>query len=128
MKICKVCRVNQPLNMYTEVGGYYRGKCKPCYREWQRGYAGRIRRTGYYKAIDLKRKYGMTLADFSHLLADQEYKCAICFREVNLVVDHNHLTGEVRGLLCGRCNRALGMLEDNPVLAENLAEYLRKRE
>lgn len=127
MKTCKVCKQEQPLDMYTSVGGYYRGKCRPCYNTWQRAYTKRIRSPKYYKTVDLKRRYGLGLNDYEHMLADQDNACAICKREVTLVVDHNHMTKQVRGLLCGRCNRALGMIEENPELADELAVYLRTR-
>lgn len=47
---------------------------------------------------------------------------------LQLAVDHNHKTGKVRGLLCRRCNQALGKLEDDPALFEAAATYLRKVE
>ena len=58
-------------------------------------------------------------------------ECAIChkvfekFREKH--GDHSHLTGKGRGVLCGNCNHALGMLKDNPELCEAAAAYLRER-
>lgn len=47
-----------------------------------------------------------------------------CHR-IKLVVDHDHATGKVRGLLCHNCNRALGLLHDNPVTINNALEYLK---
>lgn len=47
--------------------------------------------------------------------------CTICGDEGNLVVDHDHKTNQVRGLLCNHCNRGLGHFKDNP----NLLEYAR---
>lgn len=62
----------------------------------------------------------------------QESRCAICgkaepdtpSREETLHVDHDHVTGAVRGLLCSTCNVATGMLKDDPALARKVAEYL----
>jgi hypothetical protein len=62
----------------------------------------------------LKRKYGITLEDFEALLAAQGGGCAICGREGVDHVDHDHRTGRVRGILCFRCNVALGQLDDDP--------------
>jgi hypothetical protein len=76
-------------------------------------------------------KYGMTGADYETLLNEQGGKCAICDATYSktraLAVDHDHDTGQVRGLLCGRCNSALGMLGDDPETAAKATAYLRER-
>jgi transcription elongation factor Elf1 len=61
------------------------------------------------------RKYGLTREEISKILIEQEFSCPICGKELldDFVVDHNHETGEVRGLLHANCNTALGMLEDD---------------
>lgn len=81
------------------------------------------------------RAHGMTLADYQARVAEQDGKCAICRREETargstgrirrLGIDHDHTTGEVRGLLCHACNVALGLLNDDPELLEAAAGYLR---
>jgi hypothetical protein len=55
----------------------------------------------------------------------QDGRCLICAEATTLAVDHDHRTGEVRGLLCSLCNRALGHFRDAPVLCERAALYLR---
>jgi hypothetical protein len=72
----------------------------------------------------LKRKYGLTLEDFDRMLADQNGGCAICGTQGVDHVDHSHTTGEVRGILCFRCNAAIGQLDDDPERARALARYL----
>lgn len=57
-------------------------------------------------------RYGITLADYDQMWADQNGKCAICDRERQLDVDHDHDTGEVRGLLCRSCNMRLHAFEN----------------
>jgi len=89
-----------------------------------------------YKYVDrydgiLRRTYGITLACYEDMHKAQKGLCAICGRpdEVDgrrLAVDHNHDTGEVRGLLCGPCNRALGLLQDSTKVLENASKYLTK--
>ena len=80
----------------------------------------------------LKKQFGMTLEAYDQMLAAQNGVCAICRKPETakdgyggvkrLSVDHNHETGKVRGLLCGRCNTGLGFFKDNPdVLAEATA-------
>jgi hypothetical protein len=72
----------------------------------------------------LKRKYGLTLEGFDALLASQGGGCAICGKPDVDNVDHDHRTGQVRGILCWNCNIALGQLEDDPNRARAVAEYL----
>lgn len=78
---------------------------------------------------DFKRKYNLTLEAYAALLEKQQGKCALCLREQTerLHVDHNHSTGEVRGLLCERCNRALGLFADSPALLASAVRYLEER-
>ena len=80
------------------------------------------------KNYNLQHKYDITLDDFMSMLKAQQEKCKVCLRDIIMfagrkskkngaVVDHDHLTGRVRGLLCHSCNRAIGLLSDN---TENL--------
>ncbi len=75
------------------------------------------------------RKFGLTDLDYNKLLAAQNGLCAICHKrpgKKRLAVDHCHKTGRVRGLLCTRCNIAIGCLMDSPDLARAAAEYLER--
>jgi hypothetical protein len=76
----------------------------------------------------LKRKYGITIDDYDHMFEKQRGVCAICGEprpeERTLHVDHDHLTGAVRGLLCFRCNNSLGDLRDDRELVQRAADYL----
>jgi RNA polymerase-binding transcription factor DksA len=76
----------------------------------------------------LKRKYGMTLADYDRLFEQQGGVCAICGEprpeERTLHVDHDHVTGVIRGLLCFRCNNALGDFREQYELFQAAADYL----
>jgi len=78
---------------------------------------------------DLKRRFGLSLGEYDDLIQKQQGGCAICGGKDQtgrrLSVDHDHSTDQVRGLLCGNCNRALGAFQDNPVLIERAARYLR---
>jgi len=74
----------------------------------------------------LKFDYGMSIEEFDAMSVDQQGRCAIC-RQVpdhRLHVDHDHVTGEIRRLLCRNCNLAIGYLKDSPDLARAAAEYL----
>lgn len=84
----------------------------------------------------LEREYGITIDEYNNLLKKQDYKCAICGGEgfvmdssrhkIKLVVDHDHTTGAVRGLLCHNCNRALGLLHDSEKNLLNAVDYLKR--
>lgn len=80
-----------------------------------------------YRAQRLKYMYGITQEEYESMLISQKNLCAICrgkCKRGNLGVDHCHDTGLVRGLLCENCNRALGLMKDNPDLLRIAAEYL----
>lgn len=72
--------------------------------------------------------YGITAEQKQQILDYQEHQCPICERYLTEShvpsIDHCHVTGSVRGVLCRRCNAALGMLEDSPALVERALEYL----
>jgi uncharacterized protein YbaR (Trm112 family) len=80
------------------------------------------------KKSELKRLYGITFEDYIEMLVEQDQVCAICKEECKtrkmLSVDHDHQSGKVRGLLCNRCNRAIGMMKDDIVILENAIQYL----
>jgi hypothetical protein len=114
----------------------YRSECKPCASEATKRWI----RDNPEKARGLREKrslatYGLTVDDYWELFHDQDGQCAICDRpetsidtrtgEVfRLSVDHCHDTGKVRGLLCHRCNRAIGLLDDDPAVLRKAINYL----
>lgn len=84
-----------------------------------------------------KQNYGITLEQYNTMFQAQGGRCAACHRKEtkkdprtktlrNLSVDHNHATGEVRGLLCAECNIALGLLEEKQSRAKGLIEYMKR--
>ena len=82
------------------------------------------------RAWHLRAKYGIELTDYEAMLAAQGGRCAACRttdsgdrRFSAFPVDHDHRTGKVRGLLCSRCNKALGLLNDDPERLMALAAY-----
>lgn len=95
----------------------------------------------YYKANrqryldwDLERKFGITRQELDAMSEAQDHKCKLCDQPETskvrgkvrrLAIDHCHETGKIRGLLCTKCNNALGAFKDNPSLLEKAAEYLR---
>lgn len=85
------------------------------------------------KEAKLQRHYGMSLADYHTRLTEQGGCCAICGRDPEgfvraFAVDHDHVTGRVRGILCPDCNRGLGGFQDSPDLLRRAADYLEQKE
>lgn len=87
------------------------------------------------RANQLSKNYGLTIGEFNSFWRAQNGKCAICAVEMvaagreknSACVDHNHETGEVRGLLCRPCNHGIGCLNDSPEVLDRAAVYLRDR-
>lgn len=82
-----------------------------------------------FRECNLRRLYGITLTEYNEMFAAQQGKCKICathqseFKKRILNVDHNHTTGQVRGLLCTRCNIHVAFLEDEK-RSQKAKEYL----
>lgn len=124
---------------------YGLGLCRPCYiRKNSHRFPSRSierqrekKSTPRYKAkrrdSDLKRKFGIGHEDYTALLKRQGGCCAICKakkpggRWSHFAVDHDHLNGNVRGLLCVRCNRGVGLFRDDATLFKSAAIYLGRR-
>lgn len=84
------------------------------------------------KNNDLRKMYGIGLVEYDSMLSDQNGVCAICSepetgRFKYLAVDHDHDTGKIRGLLCHRCNKALGGFKDSAEMLGKAVKYLENR-
>ena len=80
---------------------------------------------------NLKAMYGLSYKKYEDMLVAQEFKCAICGKhqldnKKRLSVDHCHVTGRIRGLLCSGCNRCLGLLQDNADVLKKAIIYLKE--
>ena len=126
MKKCSKCNKEKPLEDYSLTpANNPRGACKACRSIDNKGVEARSRK--------LRFKYGITHEDYLKLLHKQQGKCAVCFAKASdqyhgcLDVDHNHNTGEVRGLLCNNCNRLLGFAGDSSEVLQNASDYLKEK-
>lgn len=74
----------------------------------------------------LQRAYGISLEEFDRLVKKQNGRCAICSEAFSKTphVDHDHQTGQIRGLLCLPCNTGLGFFQDSVVLLAHAIVYL----
>lgn len=84
------------------------------------------------KEYHLLKKYGITMEEYNRMFDEQDGRCLICHKhqiELSrcLCVDHNHLTGKIRGLLCTSCNYLVGVVEANVTISD-IYEYLKKEQ
>lgn len=107
---CCRCRTWAPLSEFAQDASRGAGtssKCRPC------------------ASLDSKAcKYGTTYTRLRDMAKAQDCRCLICGRQRKLVVDHDHITGAVRGLLCSACNVGMGLLGDEPAVIRAAARYL----
>lgn len=112
------CKRGHPFdeaNTYWDIRGHSRGRvCRTCQRE---------------RNTFRQRLYGVPLEVYRAKLAAQSGLCAICGGppgKRSLNVDHDHVTGRVRDLLCARCNVGIGGLQDDPDLLRKAIAYIER--
>ena len=98
--------------------------CKPCHTK--KGRQSKERNHGSTRDYHLKRRYGITSADVDAMIEAQGGVCAICRERKPQHVDHDHLTGTVRGVLCSCCNQALGNARDRIDVLRAAIDYLER--
>ena len=142
---CVDCKRTFPKEQYywKKGGAIHSKSCRACYQLKRRGYQidyfasgpGKEKARNRYcpekRAEYIVKGYGLTLDKYNQMVKVQGGGCAICGskqaktkRNGRFCIDHNHTTGEVRGLLCAPCNRGMGLLGDNPDTLKLAAEYL----
>lgn len=131
-KTCSKCGIFKSLSAYGPGSGWHRVRadCRGCIsaRVYAKRDPERVAKADR-KSL-LKRCYGLSLDDYDQMLEQQRGVCGICGGTDpdgrRLAVDHCHATGNIRGLLCGHCNRALGLLGDCPTRIRAAAAYIEK--
>lgn len=141
-KVCSKCCASKPIELFyvdsKKSNGGRRSECKACSNAYHHDRYVRIEsdmkpvwreRSKGYK---LKTRYGVDQTEYARMLSEQGGCCAICRTDVpsksrmkRFYVDHDHETGKVRGLLCHRCNGALGVFGDNIAGIMKVLAYLR---
>lgn len=149
-KTCSRCLVSQELKDFKKDSRRkdgYSSHCKACCQsknlEWRKNNPDKFnaiakswkeRHPDKHKSNNrnstLKRNYGIDILIYNEMLLNQSNCCKICKTHQSkltkaLAVDHCHLTGKVRGLLCSDCNTAIGLLKDDPKLTGAATEYLK---
>lgn len=130
-KTCSRCGEEKPIDNFYR----YKPACKVCLCEAQRRL--RASRPNYHRANNLKQRYGISIDEYQTLLTSQNSTCPICKVEISdtleykrqrtVVVDHNHDTGEVRGILCWSCNLVLGHARESTDILYKAIVYLSER-
>jgi hypothetical protein len=145
LKQCTCCQELKSLNSFpcvSKTNRKPRSQCKQCCATKQRTvYSNnleqyqnyvkkrRYKYKGLHKRIANLKTFGLTIEDYEEMSHAQNQQCAICGTTQctsgkRLAVDHCHETGRIRGLLCMRCNQAIGKLNDNYFLLQQAADYV----
>lgn len=138
-KVCSKCKNLKDINEFGTNRAQKDGKSIYCFHcrneqasQWRKTPRGKVRQERLYcVSATLKYEYGIDLTRYNEILASQNGTCAICnspptFRRLD--VDHCHITGKVRGLLCKRCNTGLGCFHDKEELLKAATNYLETAE
>jgi hypothetical protein len=138
LKTCTKCGEVKPLEDFHKHNQMPDGRsprCGPCKNadtkeSWARKPPEERRKLS--RRRQLWHRYRIRESDYDEMYKSQDGRCAICgdqkpWRGDWLAVDHDHSTGEVRGLLCGECNVGLGKFDDTPDLLRGAANYLEGR-
>jgi hypothetical protein len=131
--VCKPCQKKQKDSRKDEAkkvrkAHYEKNKEKSSLYHKEKNSNPKVK--SYNKEKHLKKTYNLTLDEVEALKVKQKFRCAICktheedCSRKTLFVDHNHKTGEIRGLLCSQCNSALGLMYDSKEILNNAIEYL----
>lgn len=134
---CAKCRLTKKLERFKfeKEFGFYHSSCMVCeensrrkrFPKGKKKNWGCLERGKY--AMSLRQKYGHTDSLYQILKIEQGETCAICGEKPEagnwLVIDHDHCTGEVRGLLCRACNLGLGAFHDNEESLRGAVKFLR---
>lgn len=137
-KTCTKCNEWKSLAEYRSRGGklshLLKSRCNQCQYEMHKEYVNNNpERVREYRAKDkwtLKKRcarHNITIEEFWTLYEEQDGTCPVCDKAITAegsAIDHNHETGEVRGILCKSCNRALGLLGDSPETMARAEKYL----
>jgi hypothetical protein len=135
-RACTVCKEVKENGFFTRRKTHRLGKlvsvCTPCKVNYNK--ARREHNPEQIAEIErrskFKRQYGISLEQYDEMLENQGGGCAICGttkpseRTKYFAVDHCHSTSKVRGLLCSKCNRGLGLFNDTPERLKAAAKYL----
>jgi Recombination endonuclease VII len=134
IKTCKLCQTEKSIDDFYSFYDkwsdkkYVGTRCKSCHQQYRRDSATT---TQNRKAEKLQLRYGLTFEQWEEMRENENFSCMICGitedeMDKKLDVDHCHVSGKVRGLLCNPCNNILGHARDNIAILEAAAKYLQE--
>lgn len=129
-KTCSGCKARKPLTDFHRANTRGDGRqrhCRACAARRAREYA--IQNAPAIRRRHRQSTYGLTHEQFTALYVRQGCACGICGTVVlpsKIHVDHDHQTGKVRGLLCGLCNRGLGLFKDSVTRLRAAVRYAKR--
>lgn len=152
MKTCSRCRISKPRTEFGRIASYPDGLnyyCRLCANLAGRAWRARHPEVNTLRGATLKlpgekrnqhlarmrrahnkRRHGLSVEEYDRLLAEYGDFCAICgcslIRSKRCHIDHDHRTNEIRGVLCNKCNMAIGLLRERPDLLKAAELYLRQ--
>jgi hypothetical protein len=124
-KYCANCKETKLLSQFGSNRANKSGLadyCKPCHNTVTAEI--RAKNHGSVRSYHLKRRYGLSAEEVAELIRRQGGMCLVCTRAPAVHVDHDHETGQFRGVLCFSCNGALGQFEDECERLQLAADYL----
>ena len=136
IKTCFECQLVLPIGDFykakTNKDGFS-GKCKNCSEKYRKIYyiqnKEKLKETAKWYMRQIR--FNISKEDFNKKLNEQNFKCCICKENFNIKdprsihIDHNHNTGNLRGILCRFCNTGLGQFKDNIEYLNSAIEYLK---
>lgn len=132
MKLCTGCREYKILAQFNKCKKAKDGlkhQCKKCRNTYLKQWG--VKNPLKKREQKYKTRYGISIQDYNNILIKQNNSCAICKSTSPkigsyFVVDHCHVTGKNRSLLCRNCNSALGLFEENTIFLQKAIEYIEK--
>lgn len=129
MKHCSRCNTDKPVDSFGSLRGGKNPRCYDCCRISDDKRSKTQKRRNWQLNNNLKRACkvrGITEDRYWEMAYQQENRCMICYGtngHMRLCIDHDHVTGEVRSLLCHKCNTGIGMFRENPSTLKSALEY-----
>lgn len=120
-RFCADCLIEKPAAEFPGSNLKY-SYCKKCNQARNKKSAQRLH--GGYRHYRLKARHGIGADEFDRMAELQDNKCLVCRERPPTQVDHDHETGEIRGLLCLNCNAALGAFKDDVSIIYRAIDYL----
>jgi hypothetical protein len=134
VKNCNNCKLELPLSSFYKNRNTRLGQCKDCCARKEKEYRATTKGATAKRNATLLRKYNIDYSSYEDMFNKQKGICLICRCDIALFgdkstvshVDHCHITGKVRGLLCNYCNSVLGVYGEDIKIFQRAIDYLKE--